>query len=149
MNASVVRMPQVHDRDRHGLASYILPVARKAGVSSYIGDGRNRWPAVHRLDAAPIYRFALEHAEAGARYHAVAEEGVVFREIAKAIGRGLGTPVASLTPEEAAARFGWLTRPLGMDASASSKITRQRLGWHPANRAGLIADIEASSTINA
>ena len=98
VRASVVCMPQVHDRDKQGLATYLIAVARAKGASAYFGDGRNRWPAVHRLDAAPLYRLALEKGSAGSRYHAVAEEGVPVRAIAEAIGRGLKVPVVALSP---------------------------------------------------
>src|ERR1700682_650708 len=99
VRASVVRMPQVHDRDKQGLATYLIALAREKGISAYVGAGLNRWSAVHRLDAAPIYRLALEKGSAGARYHAVAEEGVSVREIAETIGRGLKITVVALCPE--------------------------------------------------
>src|ERR1700726_4642032 len=108
LRASVVRLPQVHDRDKQGLVSYMIAVAREKGVSAFVGDGRNRWPAVHRLDAARLYRLALEKGSAGARYHAVAEEGVPLRDIADAIGRGLNVPVVSVPSEGAGDHFGWL-----------------------------------------
>jgi nucleoside-diphosphate-sugar epimerase len=145
VNVSVVRLPQVHDRDKQGLVTYSIALARERGISAYIGDGRNRWPAVHRLDAAPVYRLALEKGMAGARYHAVAEEGVTAREIAEAIGRGLKIPVVAMAPEEAAAHFGWLSIFAGMDMPASSALTRQRLGWHPTQTAGMIADLDRAS----
>ncbi len=149
VRASVVRMSQVHDRDKQGLATYMIAVAREKGVSAYVGTGLNRWPAVHRLDAAPIYRLALEKGTAGARYHAVAEEGVSVREIAEAIGRGLKTPVVSLSPEEAARHFGWLGFAVGMDAPASSALTQQRLGWRPTEKPGFVADLERSGAFAA
>jgi nucleoside-diphosphate-sugar epimerase len=139
---SVVRLPQVHDPVKQGLVTYSIALARKKGVSAYIGDGLNRWPAVHRLDAAPVYRLALEKGIAGARYHAVAEEGVTAREIAEAIGRGLKIPVVSKSPEEAAGHFGWLAMFAGMDMPASSALTQQRLGWHPTDQPGMVADLE-------
>jgi len=142
-------MSQVHDRDKQGLATYMIAVAREKGVSAYVGTGLNRWPAVHRLDAAPIYRLALEKGTAGARYHAVAEEGVSVREIAEAIGRGLKTPVVSLSPEEAARHFGWLGFAVGMDAPASSALTQQRLGWRPTEKPGFVADLERSGAFAA
>src|SRR5277367_4364797 len=129
--ASVVRLPQVHDRDKQGLVTYLIALAREKGVSAFVGDGLNRWPAVHRLDAAPLYRLALEKGSAGARYHAIAEEGVALREIAEAIGRGLKVPVVSKSPEEAAEHFGWLGLFVGMDCPASSVLTQERLGWRP------------------
>lgn len=145
VRASVVRMPQVHDRDKQGLAADLIALAREKGVSAYVGDGLNRWPAVHRLDTAPFYRRALEEGSAGARYHAIGEEGVPLREIAEAIGRGLTVPVASLSPEEAVGHFGWLAFPASMDAPASSARTQERLGWHPTDRPGFLADLERSS----
>jgi nucleoside-diphosphate-sugar epimerase len=149
VRASVVRMPQVHDRDKQGLATYLIAIAREKGISAYVGSGINRWAAVHRLDTAPIYRLALEKGSAGARYHAVAEEGVSVREIAEAIGWGLKIPVVSLSPEEAASHFGWLGFPVSMDAPASSALTKQRLGWHSTEKPGLIADLERASAFEA
>jgi nucleoside-diphosphate-sugar epimerase len=149
VRASVVRMPQVHDRDKQGLATYLIALAREKGISAYVGAGLNRWSAVHRLDAAPIYRLALEKGSAGARYHAVAEEGVSVREIAETIGRGLKIPVVALSPEEAASHFGWLGFPVSMDAPASSALTQQRLGWHPTDKPGFIADLERASACEA
>jgi nucleoside-diphosphate-sugar epimerase len=137
----VVRLPQVHNPEKQGLVSYLIAVAREKGVSAYVGDGSNRWPAVHRLDAAHLYRLALEKGTAGRRYHAVAEEGVPLREIAEAIGRGLKMPVVSKSPEEAAGHFGWLGHFVGADAPASSVLTQQWLGWRPTNQPGLIEDL--------
>jgi nucleoside-diphosphate-sugar epimerase len=142
VRASAVRLPQVHDRDRAGLVSYLIAVAREKGVSAYVGEGRNRWCAVHRLDVPPVYRLALEKAPAGAIYHAVAEEGVSLREIAEAIGRGLKIPVVSLSSEEAASHFGPLAMFVAMDGPASSALTQQRLGWRPTQPTGLIADLD-------
>ena len=141
IRASVVRLPQVHDRVKQGLVSYLIAVAREKGVSAFVGEGLNRWPAVHVLDAAPVYRLALEKGTAGARYHAVAEEGVQLREIATTIGRGLKVPVVSMSPEEAAAHFGWLGMFVGGDIPASSAQTQKELGWHPTARPGLIEDL--------
>lgn len=143
--ASVIRLPQVHDRDKQGLVTYLIALAREKGVSAYVGEGLNRWPAIHRLDAAPLYRLALEKRVAGARYHAVSEEGVPLRQIAEAIGRGFKIPVVSLSPEEAASHFGWLGFFAGMDASASSTLTQQRLGWKPTQTTGMIADLDQAS----
>jgi nucleoside-diphosphate-sugar epimerase len=140
-NVSVVRLPQVHDTVRQGLITYIIQVARAKNVAAYVGDGRNRWPAAHVLDTARLYRLALEKAERGAKYHAVAEEGVALREIAEVLGRRLKVPAVSIAPEEAAAHFGWLGMFVGRDAPASSERTRKRLGWHPTGP-GLIADLE-------
>jgi nucleoside-diphosphate-sugar epimerase len=141
VNVSVVRLPQVHDTVKQGLVTYAISVAREKGVSAYVGDGLNRWPAAHVLDTARLYRLALEKHEAGARYHAVAEEGVSARDIAEVVGRGLNIPVVSLSPEAAAAHFGWLATFVGWDMPATSAQTQQRLGWHPTGP-GLITDLE-------
>jgi len=141
VRASVVRLPQVHDRVKQGLVSYLIAIAREKGVSAYIGDGLNRWPAVHRLDAARLYRLAFEKGAAGARYHAVAEEGVPLRDIADAIGRGLNVPVVSKSPAEAAEHFGFLGYFVGADGLASSTQTQERLGWH-ATGPGLLVDLD-------
>jgi nucleoside-diphosphate-sugar epimerase len=141
VNVSVVRLPQVHNRIKQGLITYAITVAREKGVSAYVGDGINRWPAVHVLDAARLYRLALEKAEAGARYHAVAEEGVPVRDIAEVVGRGLKVPVVALSPEEAAGHFGWLGAFVSWDLPASSAQTQARLGWRPTGP-GVIADLE-------
>ena len=146
VRASVVRLPQVHDPVKQGLVTYLIAVAREKGVSAYVGDGLNRWPAVHVLDAARLYRLALEKGSekgaGGARYNAVAEEGVPLREIAEAIGGGLKVPVVSKSAEEAGEHFGWLGMFVGADAPASSALTQQRLGWRPTGP-GLIADLKA------
>jgi nucleoside-diphosphate-sugar epimerase len=110
INASVVRLPQVHDPVKQGLISYVIAVAREKGLSPYVGEGLNGWAAAHVSDVARLYRLALEKHQANARYHAVAEEGVAFRKIAEVVGKGLRVPVKSITPEEAAAHFGWLGR---------------------------------------
>ena len=141
VNVSVVRLPQVHNTVKQGLISPLVAVAREKGVSAYVGDGRNRWPAVHVRDTAPLYRLALEKREAGARYHAVAEEGVPVRDIAEVIGSGLKVPVVALSAEKAAGHFGWLGAFVGWDLPASSARTQERLGWHPTGP-GLIADLE-------
>jgi nucleoside-diphosphate-sugar epimerase len=141
VNVTVVRLPQIHDRVKQGLITYAVKLAREKGVSAYVGDGRNRWPAAHVLDTARLYRLALEKQKAGSRYHAVAEEGVSVRDIAEVIGRGLKVPVVSLSPEEAPAHFGWLSAFVGYDMPASSAQTQERLGWHPTGP-GLIADLE-------
>jgi nucleoside-diphosphate-sugar epimerase len=138
---SVIRLPQVHDPFKQGLITYLIAIARQKGVSAYVGDGLNRWPAVPRLDAARLYKLALEKGTPGARYHAVAEEGVPLKEIAESIGRGLKIPVVSKTAEEAAAHFGWLAFFTGSDLPASSAITREKLGWRPVG-AGLISDLD-------
>jgi nucleoside-diphosphate-sugar epimerase len=141
VRVSVVRLPQVHDRIKQGLVSYAIAVAREKGVSAYVGDGLNRWAAVHVLDAARLYGLALEKQEAGARYHAVAEEGVPVGDIARAIGRGLKVPVVSKSSEEAAAHFGWLGMFASRDLTASSAHTQRRLAWRPTGP-GLIADLD-------
>ncbi len=141
VNVSVVRLPQVHDTVKQGLITYAVAVAREKGVSAYLGEGLNRWPAAHVLDTARLYRLALEKAQPGARYHAVAEEGVSMREIAEVLGRGLKIPVVSLSAEEAPAHFGWLAMFAGYDMPASSVLTKERLDWHPTGP-GLIADLE-------
>jgi nucleoside-diphosphate-sugar epimerase len=141
VRVGVMRLPQVHNTVKQGLVTYAIELARQKGVSAYVGDGRNRWPAVHVLDAARLYRLALEKLEIGARYHAVAEEGVPMRDIAEVIGRGLKVPVISVSPEEAPAHFGWLAAFAGRDLPASSVLTQQRLAWRP-NGPGLIADLE-------
>jgi nucleoside-diphosphate-sugar epimerase len=131
LRASVMRLPQVHDTVKQGLVTYLIAVAREKGVSAYVGDGNNRWAAVHALDAARLYRLALEKGTAGARYHAIAEEGVPLKDIATAIGRGLNVPVASIRAEQAQEHFGFLGFFAGRDAPASSAKTRERLGWNP------------------
>jgi nucleoside-diphosphate-sugar epimerase len=154
IRTSVVRLPQVHDRDKQGLVSWAIATAREKGVSAYVGEGLNRWPAVHRLDAAPLYRLALEKGalakeSAAARYHAVDEEGVTVREIAEAIGRGLNVPVVSISPEEAAGHFGFLAFFVGADCPASSALTQERLGWRPTTQPGLIEDLDHATAFAA
>ena len=141
VRVGVMRLPQVHNTFKQGLVSYAIELARQKSVSAYVGDGRNRWPAVHVLDAARLYRLALEKLEIGARYHAVAEEGVPMRDIAEVVGRGLKVPVISVSPEEAPAHFGWLAAFAGRDLPASGALTQKRLVWRPAGP-GLIADLE-------
>jgi nucleoside-diphosphate-sugar epimerase len=142
VRASVVRLPQVHDRVKQGLVTYAIATAREKGVSAFVGEGRNRWPAVGVLDAAHLYRLVLEKGTAGSRYHAVAEEGVPVREIAEAIGRGLKVPVVSMSPEEAGLHFGFLAFFVGADCPASSALTQEQLGWYPAMKPGLLEDLE-------
>jgi nucleoside-diphosphate-sugar epimerase len=139
--ASVRLPPTVHGDGDHGFVPMLVKLAREKGVSAYIGDGRNRWCAVHRLDAAKVFRLALENAPAGAKYHAVAEEGIPFRDIAQVIGKRLKIPVVSIPPEQAANHFGFLAHFAGLDCPASSKPTQDRLGWHPV-QAGLISDLD-------
>lgn len=129
--AMVIRLPQVHDTERQGLVSFLIQIARAKGFSAYIGDGENRWAAGPLFSAAGLYRLALEKGRAGARYHAVAEEGVRLKDIAEAIGSGLNIPSKSISQEEATAHFGFLGRLVGLDLTASSEKTRKELGWTP------------------
>ena len=131
VHASVMRLPQVHDTVKQGLITPLVAIARAKGVSAYVGDGHNCWPAVHVVDAARLYRLALEKGTAGARYHAIAEEGVPLKDIATAIGHGLNVPVISISPEQAQEHFGFLGFFVGRDAQTSSAQTREKLGWDP------------------
>ena len=149
VRTSVVRLaPTVHGKgDAHGFIPSIIGIARTKGVSAFIGDGSNRWPAVHRLDAANLFRLAVEAALAGSRLHGAAEEGVPFRDIAEAIGRQLKLPVVSIAAEDANDHFGWLSAIVSADNPTSSALTRQRLGWQP-KELTLIADIEQGHYFN-
>jgi nucleoside-diphosphate-sugar epimerase len=143
VRASVMRLPpSVHGNGDHGFVPRLISIAREKGFSAYIGEGLNRWPAVHRLDAAHLYRLALEKSSAGTRYHGVGDEGVPTREIAEVIGRELNVPVVSKSRGEAADHFGWIGLFFGMDNPASSALTQERLGWRPV-QPGLIADLNA------
>jgi nucleoside-diphosphate-sugar epimerase len=143
VRASVLRLPpSVHGNGDHGFVPRLISIAREKRVSAFIGDGLNRWPAVHRFDAAHLYRLVLEKGAAGTSYHGVADEGVPTREIAEAIGRGLNVPVVSKSREEAADHFGWIAHFFGIDGPASSAQTREWLGWRP-TQVGLIVDLNA------
>ncbi|HEY1593136.1 MAG TPA: SDR family oxidoreductase [Solirubrobacteraceae bacterium] len=142
VRVSVVRPgASVHGEGDHGFVPVLIEIAREKGVSGYIGDGFNRWPAVHRLDAAHLYRLALENGAAGSVFHAVADGSVPTRQIAEVVGRHLSVPVESIAPEAAAEHFGWIGTFFGVDAPASSALTQERLGWRPTH-IGLIEDLE-------
>jgi nucleoside-diphosphate-sugar epimerase len=142
VRVSVVRLPpSVHGDGDHAFVPLLIGVARKSGLSAFVSEGRNLWPAVNRLDAAELFKLVLEKGAPGARYHGVAEEGVEFRHIAEVIGRRLGVPVVSQSPEEAAAHFGWFAHFAALNNPTSSRHTREVLGWQPRER-DLIPDLD-------
>lgn len=140
----VVRLPpSVHGQGDHGFVPALIDIARRSGVAAFVNDGANCWPAVHRLDAARLFRLALENATPGSRLHGVAEEGIPMRAIAEAIGRGLGVPVRGMAEDEASAHFGWLAPFVAIDNASSSAITRNSLGWQPQEQ-DLLTDLRGS-----
>lgn len=142
VRSSIMRLPPTNHGDGdHGFVATLVAIARDKGVSGYIGDGTNRWPAVHRLDSARLFRLALEAAPSGSTLHAVADEGVPIRDIAGVIGRGLNLPVVSIAPDDAPEHFTWLAHFLALDSPASSVVTRELLDWQPV-QSGLISDLE-------
>jgi nucleoside-diphosphate-sugar epimerase len=143
VRTAIIRLsPSVHGHDdKHGFIPILVNIAREKGFSAYIGEGQNRWNAVHRLDAAHLYRLALENAAPGARYHAAAEEGITVKTIAEAIAKQLNIPVKSIAPEAAAEHFGWFAQMAAIDCPASSTWTQEQLSWHPTHSA-LLTDIE-------
>ena len=132
--------PSVHGTGDHAFVPAMIETARRQGFSAYIGEGANRWPAVHRLDAAHLFRLALEKATPGSRLHGVAEEGIPVRDIAETIAQGLGIPLRSISADEAAAHFGWLAAFAAIDLPISSTLTQTSLGWHP-QQPGLLEDM--------
>ncbi|MGN6494128.1 MAG: SDR family oxidoreductase [Agriterribacter sp.] len=141
VNASVIRLPpSVHDKGDHGFIPFIIGQARKHGVSAYVDEGTNRWPAVHRLDAAQLFRLALEKAAKGARYNAIGEQGLLIRDIAATIGQQLNLPVASISQQQAASHFEWMSRFIVFDNPATSATTQAQLGWQPTHM-GLLEDM--------
>jgi nucleoside-diphosphate-sugar epimerase len=134
--------PSVHGAGDHGFVPMLINLAREKGVAAYVGDGSNRWPAVHRIDAARLYRLALESGTAGTCLHAIGDEGVAIRDIAQVIGKQLGLPAQSITPEQATGHFGWMAAFIQFDCPAASEITRQQFGWKP-TQAGLMAELDS------
>lgn len=148
VKAAVIRLPpSVHDAGDYGFVPFLINTARRKGVSAYVGEGRNRWPAVHRLDAAHLFRLALEKAAVGSRYNGIGDEGIPVREIAEVIGRQLNLPVVSISPEEAVSHFDWMSRFIQFDSPATSAKTREQLGWQPTH-SGLLDDLRAGHYFN-
>ncbi|MBI1257460.1 MAG: NAD-dependent epimerase/dehydratase family protein [Chloroflexi bacterium] len=148
VRSSIVRLPPTNHGDGdNGFMKSLVGIAHDKGVAGYVGDGSNRWPAVHRLDSAQLFCLALEKAPAGTTLHAVADEGVSLRDIAEVFGRHLNVPVASIAPENAGEHFGWMAGFIGLDSPASSGLTRDLLGWQPA-QPGLIEDLEQGHYFN-
>lgn len=145
VHVSVIRMSQVHDGRKQGFASYLMTHARDVSLSAYVDAGHNRWPAIHRRDAARLYAAALERGVSGACYHAVAETGIPMRRIARAIGERLDLPVKSIPSGAASDHFGWLARIAQMDAPASSDWTQRELDWHPREPVGFIANVSGTT----
>jgi len=142
VRSSIVRLaPTVHGDGDHGFVAMLVAIARDQGRSGYIGDGSNRWPALHVRDAATLFRLTMENAPAGSTLHGTAEEGVPIRDIASVIGRHLDLPVVSIAPEDAAAHFGWLGELVALDSPASNAMTRELVGWRPTNPS-LLADLD-------
>ena len=139
--SSVRLAPSVHGDGDHGFVPHLFAIAREKGISAYVGEGLDHWPAVHRLDAARLYRLALEKGSAGSRYHGVADQGVPFRDIAQLIGRRLNVPIVSKSPGESADHFGWISHFVSIDCPASSAQTQEQLGWRPTHPS-LISDID-------
>jgi nucleoside-diphosphate-sugar epimerase len=149
IRTSIIRLPPVvHGAGDHAFAPRLIQIARKKRESAYVGDGHNRWPAVHRIDAARLFRLALEKGPAGATYHGVAEDGVPFREIAELIGRRLNVPVVSKSPAEAARQFSFMSPFISVDNPVSSKLTQARLGWNP-TQPDLLSDLDQADYFKA